>query len=72
MSNLYLGFHKAIADSSSQSLIKQPSSKSNEITLPASCKLVSQTVLQTSLINVLSLRLREGYTVKDVEIDKSD
>lgn len=46
------------------------SSRSNEITLPVSCKLVSQTVLQTSLKNVLSLRLREGYTVKEVEIER--
>lgn len=44
--------------------------KSNEISLPISCKLVSQTVLQTSLENVLSLRLREGYTVRRVQIGK--
>ncbi len=45
-------------------------SKKNEINLPISCKLISQTVLQTSLENVLSLRLREGYTVKRVQIQK--
>ncbi len=45
-------------------------SKLNEANLPIACKLVSQTVLQTSLENVLSLRLREGYTVKRVEIQK--
>lgn len=44
--------------------------KLNEISLPVSCKLVNQTVLQTSLENVLSLRLREGYTVKRVQIRK--
>jgi len=44
--------------------------KFNEISLPISCKLVNQTVLQTSLENVLSLRLREGYTVKRVQILK--
>jgi hypothetical protein len=44
--------------------------KFNEISLPISCKLVNQTVLQTSLENVLSLRLREGYTVKRVQIQK--
>lgn len=42
----------------------------NEISLPISCKLVSQTVLQTSLENVLSLRLREGYTVRRVQIGR--
>jgi hypothetical protein len=46
------------------------SSKLNENCLPISCKLVSQTVVQTSLENVLSLRLREGYTVKRVQIQK--
>jgi hypothetical protein len=40
------------------------------IALPISCKLVNQTVLQTSLENVLSLRLREGYTVKRVQIQQ--
>jgi hypothetical protein len=46
------------------------SSKLNSISLPVSCKLVNQSVLQTSLENVLSLRLREGYTVKRVQIHK--
>jgi hypothetical protein len=46
------------------------SSKLNQNSLPISCKLVNQTVLQTSLENVLSLRLREGYTVKRVQIQK--
>ena len=51
-------------------LIESLFRKSNEISLPISCKLVSQTVLQTSLENVLSLRLREGYTVRRVQIGK--
>ena len=45
-------------------------SKLNTTSLPISCKLVNQSVLQTSLENVLSLRLREGYTVKRVQIQK--
>ncbi|CAF3845624.1 unnamed protein product, partial [Adineta steineri] len=47
-------------------------SKSNAISLPISSKLVNQSVLRTSLENVLSLRLREGYTVKRVQIHKDE
>lgn len=42
------------------------------ISLPVSCKLVNQTVLQTSLENVLSLRLREGYAVKRVQLTSDE
>ncbi|CAF0851869.1 unnamed protein product [Didymodactylos carnosus] len=41
-------------------------------TLPISRKNVCQTVLQTSLENVLCLRLREGYTVKRVCIQRDE
>lgn len=38
--------------------------------LPVSRKLVNQTVLQTPLANVVSLRLREGYTIRSVRFEK--
>ncbi|CAF3436351.1 unnamed protein product [Rotaria sp. Silwood1] len=78
------GFHKAVGEHN-LSLSKRISngsysinddnnrnSKLNAICLPISCKLVNQTVLQTSLENVLSLRLREGYTIRRVQIQKDE
>ncbi|CAF0736616.1 unnamed protein product [Adineta ricciae] len=78
------GFHKAISESSISSSKRVSSGsfsvddensrnlKLHAISLPISCKLVNQSVLQTSLENVLSLRLREGYTVRHVQIKKDE
>ncbi|CAF3840940.1 unnamed protein product [Rotaria magnacalcarata] len=78
------GFHKAVDENSVSSIqrIRKGSlnielehnrnNKKKATCLPISCKLVNQTVLQTSLDNVLSLRLREGYTVRHVQIQKDE
>ncbi|CAF0727294.1 unnamed protein product [Rotaria sordida] len=78
------GFHKAVGEyniSLSQRIsngslsIDDENNRTNKLNatcLPMSCKLVNQTVLQTSLENVLSLRLREGYTIRRVQIQKDE
>ncbi|CAF4332631.1 unnamed protein product [Rotaria sp. Silwood2] len=79
-----LGFHKALSEhnislskriSNGTSSIDDENNRNNKlnaICLPISCRLVNQTVLQTSLENVLSLRLREGYAVRRVQIQKDE
>ncbi|CAM4873794.1 unnamed protein product [Rotaria socialis] len=78
------GFHKAVDENSVSSIkkitngslnIEVENNRNNKLKatcLPIACKLVNQTVLQTSLDNVLSLRLREGYTVRHVQIQKDE
>ncbi|UJR27028.1 hypothetical protein I4U23_008332 [Adineta vaga] len=78
------GFHKAVCEQSFAPSKRIPigsfsvedennrNSKLNLTSLPVSYKLVNQSVLKTSLENVLSLRLREGYTVRHVQIQKDE